>query len=207
MQHFCSEVIFSFGHQRQVCCHLRVCVCVWSPHSRFLSREFPSASTLEAPNAGRRKTNDGSRSGSTGRQTKRRSVGEKTEEREGGQGPPHSATGKTAINNLHHLSLCAPLDHSANSSRNLRQKHTRWLARRPPPPPPPRHRHAGRRAFTCTARRSHASGCPASAQEEGGLIPRSAGVVRGLLLLLRSDPRRPRALRVPAFVSAASMLN
>lgn len=46
------------------------------------------------------------------------------EEGEGGQGPPHSATGKTAINNLHHLSLCAPLDHSTNSSRNLRQKHT-----------------------------------------------------------------------------------
>lgn len=46
------------------------------------------------------------------------------EEREGGQGPPRSATGKTAINNLHHLSLCAPLDHSTNSTRNLRQKHT-----------------------------------------------------------------------------------
>lgn len=49
------------------------------------------------------------------------------EEREGGQGPPHSATGKTAINNLHHLSLCAPLDHSTNSTRNLRQKHTHTL--------------------------------------------------------------------------------
>lgn len=32
---------------------------------------------------------------------------------------------KDAINNLHHLSLCAPLDHSANRSRNLRLKHTR----------------------------------------------------------------------------------
>lgn len=31
---------------------------------------------------------------------------------------------KTAINNLHHLSLRAPLDHSTNSTRNLRQKHT-----------------------------------------------------------------------------------
>lgn len=49
---------------------------------------------------------------------------------EGGQGPPHSATGKTAINNLHHLSLCAPLDHSTNSSRNLRQKHTRMQPQR-----------------------------------------------------------------------------
>lgn len=46
------------------------------------------------------------------------------QKKEGGQGPPHSATGKTAINNLHHLSLCAPLDHSTNSTRNLRQKHT-----------------------------------------------------------------------------------
>lgn len=57
-------------------------------------------------------------------QTKKRSRSKEMEEREGGQGPPRSATGKTAINNLHHLSLCAPLDHSTNSTRNLRQKHT-----------------------------------------------------------------------------------
>lgn len=54
----------------------------------------------------------------------RQRVKEGDEGKKGGQGPSHSATGKTAINNLHHLSLCAPLDHSTNSARNLRQKHT-----------------------------------------------------------------------------------
>lgn len=53
----------------------------------------------------------------------------KKRKREGGQGPPHSATGKTAINNLHHLSLCAPVDHSTNRTHNLRLKHTHPLTR------------------------------------------------------------------------------
>lgn len=49
----------------------------------------------------------------------RREADKETEERK----EDEAALGyrKGAINNLHHLSLCAPLDHSANSSRNLRQ--------------------------------------------------------------------------------------
>ena len=66
---------------------------------------------------------------------------ERAREREGGQGLPHSATEKTAINNLHHLSPRAPLDHSTNRADKLRQKHTHARAAHT-------HRHADSQTHT-----------------------------------------------------------